>query len=257
MNIYHKEYGKGYPVILLHGFACSYVIWEPIAQQLAQKYRILIPDLPGFGKSDPFPFESSIDMVANSIYDWMKKQNISECIIIGHSLGGYVALEVAKRFPNIISGIGLVNSTALEDTAEKKDGREKSIAFIQKYGVEKFIDSFVPMLFYEKHREKHLEAIEKVVQIGRGIPEKILTDYMLAMRDRDDNSEFLTEFEKPMLLAFGEEDSSITPARSKEQIKFMKQPYLKSLPETGHMSLIEQEEEILNTISKFIEVVLK
>jgi pimeloyl-ACP methyl ester carboxylesterase len=257
MNINHKEFGKGYPVILIHGFGESHTIWEPIAEKLGSKYRVLIPDLPGFGESSPLPFDHSIDMVANSIYDWMKKNNIAECIIIGHSLGGYVTLEIAKKFPNIVSAIGLIHSTALADTPEKRIGREKSIEFIQKHGVAKFIDSFVPMLFYEKYRDKHKAAIDRVMEEGRNIPEKTLTDYMLSMRDRDDSTDFLKEFEKPILFVFGEEDTSIPPARSKEQIKFMLNPYLKNLPETGHMGMIEREEEIFNTISKFVEVAHK
>lgn len=257
MNIHYKEFGKGYPVILLHGFGESHTIWEPIGAKLSGKYRVLLPDLPGFGSSDPLPYDHSLDMVANSIYDWMKKKNISECILIGHSLGGYITLEIAKKFPNIVSGIGLIHSTALEDTIEKKLGREKSIEFIQKHGVTKFIDSFVPMLFHEDNRDKHQVAIEKVMEEGRRIPEKTLTDYMLSMRDRDDSTDFLKEFEKPILFVFGEQDSSIPLARSKEQIKFMHHPYLKNLPETGHMGMIEREEEIFNTVSKFVEVVHK
>jgi len=257
MNIHHKTYGKGYPIILLHGFAETGDVWEPVAKKLSSKYKVLIPDLPGFGKSDALPFDHSIDMVANSVYDWMKKNNIVECILIGHSLGGYLSVEIAKKFTNIVAAIGLVHSTALEDTFEKKEGREKTIAFIQKHGVAKFIESFVPMLFFEKYRDKHKEAIEAVVEKGRATPERILTDYMLAMRDRGDGTQFLQEFEKPILLIFGEEDTSITPARSKEQIKFMQQPYLKSLPETGHMGMLEREEEVYTTISKFIEVTLR
>ena len=257
MNIHDKEFGKGYPVILLHGFGESHTIWEPIGIKLAEKYRVLLPDLPGFGQSDPLPFDHSLDMVSNSIYDWLKKKNISECIIIGHSLGGYITLEIAKKFPNIVSAIGLVHSTALEDTIEKKLGREKSIEFIQKHGVAKFIDSFVPMLFHEANRDKHTEAIEKLMSEARQIPEKTMTDYMLSMRDRDDSTEFLKEFEKPILFVFGEQDSSIPLARSKEQIKYMQHPYLKNLPETGHMGMIEREEEIFKTIEKFVEVTHK
>jgi pimeloyl-ACP methyl ester carboxylesterase len=257
MNINSKEFGKGYPVILIHGFGGSNTIWEPIGEKLAAKYKVLLPDLPGFGGSDPLPYDHSLDVVANSIYDWMKKKNISESIIIGHSLGGYVALEIAKRFPNIVSAIGLIHSTALEDTIEKKLGRDKSIEFIQKHGVTKFIDSFVPMLFFEKHRDKHQAAIDKLLVEGRKTSERTLTDYMLSMRDRDDSTDFLKESEKPILFIFGEEDTSIPLARSKEQIKYMQHPYLKNLPETGHMGIIEREEEIYNTIAKFVEVTHK
>ncbi len=257
MTIHYEESGKGYPVILLHGYAENNKIWDKYREKLSLKYRVFTPDLPGFGASDALPFEHSIDMVANSIYDWLKKKNISECIIIGHSLGGYITLEIAKKFPNIISGIGLVHSSALADTPEKQLGREKSIEFIQKHGVDKFIESFVPMLFHENNREENKNAIDMLIEEGSKIPEKIMTDYMLAMRDRSHSLDLLEEFEKPFLFIFGEQDTSVPLARSKEQIKYIQQPYLKSLPQTGHMGMFEKEEEVYKTIEKFIEVTLK
>lgn len=254
MTIHYEVSGKGYPVVFLHGYGESHHIWDHYREKLSAKYKVITPDLPGFGKSDPLPYEHSLDMVANSIYDCLKKLNVSECIIIGHSLGGYVTLEIAKRFPNIISNIGLVHSSALADTAEKKEGREKSIEFIQKYGVPKFIESFVPMLFHETHRDRLKEVIAELVAEGSKTEERILTDYMLAMRDRPDSISFLKEFEGSILFVFGEEDSSVPLAKSKEQIKYMKHPYLKSLANTGHMGMFEKQDEVLNTISKFIEV---
>ncbi len=257
MTVHFEESGKGYPVIFIHGYGETQHIWKTFREKLSTKYRVLTPDLPGFGQSDPLPYDPSIDMVADSIYDWLKKKNIPECIIIGHSLGGYVVLEIAKKFPNIISGIGLLHSSALADSEEKKEGRDKSIEFIQKHGVPKFIESFVPMLFNEETRDEHQETIQMLLEEGRKIPEKTMTNYMLAMRDRSDNVDFLKEFEKPILFIFGEKDSSIPLSKSKEQIKYMQHPYLKSLPETGHMGMFEKQEEVYRTIEKFIEVTLK
>lgn len=257
MTIHYEVSGKGYPVVLLHGYGETHNIWNHYREELSKKYRVITPDLPGFGQSAGLPYELSLDMVANSIYDCLKKLNISECIILGHSLGGYVTLEIAKRFPNIVSNIGLIHSSALADTAERKEGREKAIEFIQKHGVPKFIESFVPMLFHEKHRDRLKDTIQSIVDEGSKIPEKTLTDYMLAMRDRSDSLDFIKEFEGSILYIYGEEDTSIPLSVSKSQIKYMKNPYLKNLVETGHMGMFEKEEEVLKSISKFIEVTLR
>lgn len=257
MSIHFEVSGKGYPVVFLHGYGETHAIWDHYRERLSSKYKVITPDLPGFGKSDSLPYEHSLDMVANSVYDCLKRQNVSECIIMGHSLGGYVTLEIAKRFPNIVSHIGLIHSTALSDTEEKKEGRVKSIEFIQKYGVAKFIESFVPMLFHENHKERLKDTIQTIVEEGSKIPEKTLTDYMLSMRDRPDSIEFIKEFEGSILFIYGEEDASIPVSLSKSQIKFMKHPYLKNLPKTGHMGMFEQEEEVYQAISKFIEVTHK
>ena len=257
MTIHYEVSGKGYPVVFLHGYGETHKIWNHYREKLSKKYKVITPDLPGFGQSDSLPYELSLDMVANSIYDCLKRLNVSECIIMGHSLGGYVTLEIAKRFPNIVSHIGLIHSSALADTDEKKEGREKSIEFIQKHGVAKFIQSFIPMLFHENHREKLQETIQSIVDEGCQIPEKTLTDYMLAMRDRSDSLDFIKEFQGSILYVYGEEDPSIPVALSKSQIKFMNHPYLKNLPKTGHMGMFEEEEKVLKAISKFIEVTHK
>lgn len=257
MTIHYEVSGKGYPVVFLHGYGETHKIWNHFRKRLSDKYKVITPDLPGFGKSDSLPYELSLDMVANSIYDCLKRLNVSECIIMGHSLGGYITLEIAKRFPNIVSHIGLIHSSALADTDEKKEGREKSIEFIQRHGVEKFIESFVPMLFGEKHRDRLKDTIQSIVEEGSKIPEKTLTDYMLAMRDRSDSLDFIKDFEGSILFIYGEQDSSIPVALSKSQIKYMKHPYLKNLPDTGHMGMFEEEEEVFQAISKFIEVTHK
>lgn len=113
------------------------------------------------------------------------------------------------------------------------------------------------MLFHENHRVKLQDTIQSIVEEGSKIPEKTLTDYMLAMRDRSDSLDFIKEFEGSILYIYGEEDPSIPVALSKSQIKFMKHPYLKNLPKTGHMGMFEEEEEVFLAISKFIEVTHK
>jgi pimeloyl-ACP methyl ester carboxylesterase len=257
MTIHYEVSGKGYPVVFLHGYGQTHRIWDNYRAKLSGRYKVITPDLPGFGQSDSLPYELSLDMVANSIYDCLKKLNISECIIMGHSLGGYVTLEIAKRFPNIVSHIGLIHSSALADTKEKKESRVKAIEFIQRNGVTKFIESFVPTLFHENNRAQLKDTIQSLINDGSKLEEKTLTDYMLAMHDRSDSLNFIKEFEGSILFVYGEEDSSIPVAISKSQIKFMKHPYLKNLPKTGHMGMFEEEDEVYKAISKFIEVTHK
>jgi pimeloyl-ACP methyl ester carboxylesterase len=255
-KIFYTEEGKGYPLVFLHGFCETHEIWRGFGERLSHEFKVYTLDLPGFGQSPLSPYEVSIDMIANEVYEWLLARNISECVMIGHSLGGYVTLEIAKKFPNILKAFGLVHSTAYADTPEKKENRTKSMEFIEKHGLDTFIDSFVSNLFYEKRKEDFTEQIAWVKQIAKSTPQDTVLKYTAAMRDRDDSIWFIKEYDKPILFIAGEHDSIIPINKSKEQIKWMKHPYIKLMPDVGHMGMIENHEECVNAIKRFVQVVI-
>lgn len=255
-KIFHTEAGKGYPVILLHGFCESHQIWSTLQTDLSKQYKVIAIDLPGFGKSPLPPYDISLDTIANEVYEWLLEKNISECIMIGHSLGGYITLEIAKKFPNIFKAFGLFQSTAYADTKEKKENRNKSIDFLEKHGIEKFIDSFVPMLFTEARRGELAEAIAELKKTGEATAVETAIKYTAAMRDRDDSIWLLQEYEKPILWVAGEEDAMIPINKAKEQIKLIKHPYVKLMPSTGHVAMIERPNESALAIRRFLQVVI-
>ena len=155
-NISYNDSGDGYPIVFLHGFCESKNLWEVFVAMLSVKYRIISIDLPGFGQSPIIENkEPSIDVFSESVFNLLKELNISECIIIGHSFGGYVALSFAENYPNLLGGLGLFHSTSLEDSPQKKENREKAITFIQKYGTEKFVTNLFPALFSAKQSTKY------------------------------------------------------------------------------------------------------
>lgn len=255
-KIFYTEEGHGYPVVFLHGFCETHEIWDGFAQRLSTDFKIYTLDLPGFGNSILPPYDLSIDMVANEVYEWLKEKNIAECIMIGHSLGGYVTLEIAKKFPNILKAFGLVHSTAYADTDEKKENRNKTIGFIEKHGLDAFIDSFVPSLFYDRRREEFQEELDRIKAIAKTTPVETVIKYTEAMRDRDDSIWFIKEYDKPILFIAGEHDQLIPINKSKEQIKWMMHPYIKLLSDAGHLGMIESKEDCIIAVKRFIQVVV-
>jgi pimeloyl-ACP methyl ester carboxylesterase len=222
-------------------------IWDAFGNTLSKSYKVFTPDLPGFGQSPLHP-SLTIDTVADSVIQWIRQQNISSSILIGHSLGGYVSLAMVEKAPQLFSGFGLFHSTALADSSEKKESRTKTIEFIRKNGVEAFTSNFIQPLFADP---KH-PAIPDVRNITIQSTEGAVIAYTLAMRERPDRQDVLQNSKRPILFLGGEKDPGIPVDSLKKQAETCRFPTLHILESTGHMGMFEQPEKASEIIRTFI-----
>ncbi len=248
-SIFSIERGTGDSVILLHGFCETHEIWDELANSLAKHYCVIMPDLPGFGKT-PLPEHTfSIFDIAQLMLDWIESRQIKNPVIIGHSLGGYVALAMAKINPIIMIGLGLFHSTAQADTAEKQQNRNKVIDFVSKNGAKPFLSSFVPSLFYEKDHPSH-KKVEKICATTK--PQSII-EYSRAMRDRVDFIQTLNHLKIPTLFIAGDHDSFISPQTIESQAKLSKKPSFHILKNTGHLGMVENPVQSFELVKLFLD----
>jgi pimeloyl-ACP methyl ester carboxylesterase len=246
---YFRERGNGTPVILLHGFPFTNQVWDSFAQKLSEDFHVITPDLPGFGKS-PLPVASlSIDLVADILINWIHELKISNAVLIGHSLGGYVTLAMAKKSPELFSAIGLFHSTAFADSEEKKESRNKVIEFIDKHGVQKFTSNFIGPLFADQQHEE----IKSIQSIAVQASERSVKSYTLGMRDRPDLTSVLKEFHKPILFIAGEKDGGIPVDAVKKQGQLNPLADVHLLPDVAHMGMVENEAQTLDIVRRFIK----
>lgn len=235
------------PVVLLHGFCESNEIWGVFANLVAQKFQVIIPDLPGFGKSE-LPKDVSIDGVASIMWQWLDQMKIKNPVLIGHSLGGYVTLAMASQRPDDVAGFSLFHSTAKPDTEEKKKNRDKTIAFVKKNGVAPFIETYVPGLFFRKDSP----SISEVSAIGNNTSADTLVAYTAAMRDRADRRKLLGEYIKPVLMIAGEKDEVIPLDTLMDQIIMLEKGRLSILSDTGHMGMLESTNRSVEIVTQFV-----
>ncbi len=248
MNIYFRELGQGSPIILIHGFCETHEIWSGFDKELAQYGRVISIDLPGFGKSPLPPIPFTIDTVAEIILTWLKDNQINDPMLVGHSLGGYVALAMAALDPQYCYQLVLFHSSIYADTVEKKANRDKVIDFVTNNGVSPFIQTFVPSLFYNK---SHPE-LEKVRSISATTPLKTLIEYTRAMRDRPSREDFFKTYQGHSLIISGEKDEIIPLETSKKMSATgLKSDFL-CLNDTGHMGMIEAKPLSLEKIASII-----
>lgn len=243
------EKGKGQPLILIHGFCETGRMWADFSEALSDKFRVICPDLPGIGNSPISKDQISMEETAVLLEEWLDSNQIENPIVIGHSLGGYVALALLELLGNRIKAIGLFHSTALADDTAKKEIRNKTITFLRKNGVDKFVKSFIPPLFPENRLEELSQEIDNAVEDARRSSLEGLVAFTGAMRDRKDRLEILKHFTGQKLLIAGTEDSAVKIEASRSQ-KDAFTHYIE-LHGVGHMGMIEQKEETIRIVRQF------
>ncbi|MCS5490709.1 alpha/beta fold hydrolase [Algoriphagus limi] len=248
-SIHFFEKGFGQPVVLIHGFCEIGAMWEDFAQELSKEFRVLCPDLPGFGKTPLQKDHITLEEVAVFLEEWLEENSVESPVLIGHSLGGYVSLAMLELMGNRVKGIGLFHSTAFADDSEKKAMRNRTIQFLKKFGAEKFVNSFVPPLFSEKHRIEFASEIEKATeQAGQSSLEGLIA-FTEAMRDRKDRFEVLKNFHGPKLMIAGTEDGAVKIEASRQQKEAFTDYF--ELSGTGHMGMIEDKEKTFEIVRGF------
>jgi pimeloyl-ACP methyl ester carboxylesterase len=246
--IHHRVLGTGTPVLLLHGFCENNQIWGVFANMLSQRFQVIIPDLPGFGKSTLPATDFTIDDIGRQLWDWIDELKIKNPVIVGHSLGGYIALAMANQRMTEVPGFCLMHSTAKADTEEKKQNRNKTIDFVTKNGVEAFIKTFVPALFYNKQSP----TMKDVFTIANSTPKETLLAYTAAMRDRVNRRKVLDDFDGPILIIAGEKDEVIPLETLMDQAVQMKKGRLSILSDTGHMGMLESTSRCVEIVTQFV-----
>ncbi|MEK6781780.1 MAG: alpha/beta hydrolase [Bacteroidota bacterium] len=246
-SIYYKEKGEGPILVFLHGYCESHKIWDVITPELILHSKVITLDLPGFGKSPLLKTPFTISEVSNAVIGFLIAKGIQKCIIIGHSMGGYVALAMAKERPDLLEGLCLFHSTAESDGEEKKINRDRVIEFVKKNGVWPFIETFVPGLFFKKESKN----IEKAHKIAIRTTKKALISYAQAMRDRPDMTSFLRTLSIPVLFLAGEQDSIISTSSLSQQAKSAQHGKMAVLTNVGHMAMFEDSHEVIQLLKSF------
>ena len=252
-HLNYRSAGKGLPLVLLPGFCEDLSIWDAITPELSQQCNVITIDLPGFGGSAHLPTTTSLTSIAKQVNNFIQSLDIQEYIVAGHSLGGYISLELAKLYPKSILGIGLIHSTAFADDDEKIKSRNKTIDFVRKRGVETFIKSFVPQLFSNK---KSLN-IGRMMDMAKNTPIESLINYTIAMKMRQDYTSTLINWTKPVIFVAGQNDTLVPIEKSKAHRDFIPERDIIELPEIGHMGMLEAPLQITKALLSLVWITSK
>ena len=253
----HTLKGIGPVLVLLHGFCEDSSLWDAYAAHLALRYKVICPDLPGFGASEPeFAEAVGMEYYARRVHELLETLLPSEerVTMVGHSLGGYVSLAFAELYPERLNGIGLFHSTAFADNEEKRQSRDKVAAYIQEKGVAAFTDNFIEPLFYVANRARLAQDIQALKIVASKSSKEGVVACTRGMKERADRTEVLKSIEHPVLFIIGKKDTAVPLEKSLEQCHLPAQSLVYILDKVGHMGMLEAKDSCLKVLENFVNL---
>lgn len=256
-TMYYTEHGSGPTVVLLHGFAEDQDVWRYQVDALSKQYRLLMPDLPGSGRSGMIE-----DMSMEGLAACVKAMTDQACAaengytgftMIGHSMGGYITLAFAEKYPGLLNGFGLFHSTAFADTEEKKATRRRGISFIKTHGSQPFVEQSAPNLFAEPYRIKNSAVLAEMIARYSSFDPLALSAYYEAMIERPDRTTVLQSVHKPVLFIIGKNDKAIPFEDSMKQCHMPQVACIEILENAAHMGMWEEKEKSTQALLNFLQ----
>jgi len=254
----YRMYGDGPVCVLLHGFAEDGHIWDQQVAELSKKFTCLVIDLPGTGDSAP-AFDKHRDLSVNSaadiVLEIIQQEKLEKVTLLGHSMGGYVTLAFAEKYPATLKGFGLIHSTAFADNEEKVQTRKKSVAFMRDHGTKLFLEQLYPNLYGEQFKKHHYDEIEKQIKASEIYQAEVLIQYYEMMIKRPDRTNILRTAQIPVLFIIGAEDKTVNLADSLAQCHLPLESHILILEKAGHMGMKEEVEKTNTAIRDFLSYV--
>jgi pimeloyl-ACP methyl ester carboxylesterase len=237
-------------VVCIHGFCEQSTLWVPVKPFLPAGFRYLFIDLPGFGNSGSLAADSILKM-AEAVKDVLSHLKINEAIFIGHSMGGYVSLQLAKETNSPVRALALVHSTASADNEEKKANRLKTISFLEKNPLQSFLKVFVEGLFNPVNLANKALVNQANELVSQNTVEGV-TAALKAMMNRSGSYDWLAETNIPIMILAGRHDGLVGIDKSLHEASLCKRGMLHILENSGHLGLYEETELCGKYLNEFI-----
>jgi pimeloyl-ACP methyl ester carboxylesterase len=251
-TISYSDTGKGTAIVLLHGFLENQKMWDTYVATFAKRNRVITIDLLGHGETGCLGYVHSMEDNADAVHAVLAELRIRKAILVGHSMGGYVALAFAELYPENVKGLVLLNSTARADSAERKLNRARAVKAV-KQSYTGFVSLAIANLFSENNRERLVEEIENTKKEALKTPLQAIVASLEGMKTRADRQVLLHIGPYPKMLILGEKDPIVPYTEAKDQIEDT-EVELVSFPD-GHMSHIENQEELTEVLLQFFKKV--
>jgi pimeloyl-ACP methyl ester carboxylesterase len=250
-KIYYTKTGNGKPVMLIHGFGEDSSVWRNQIDYLANQFQLIIPDLPGSGKSELID-DMSMEGMAEVIHAIIHEENIDNCPVIGHSMGGYITLAFVEKYWNHVSGFSLFHSSAFADNEEKKATRQKGIDFAQQHGAFEFLKTATPKLFSPLTTDENPGLIAEQIASLHNFSTESLVSYYQGMMQRPDRTAVLKNATVPVLFIMGKFDAAVPMEDTLKQCYLPEKSYIHILQKSGHMGMLEEVENSNRNLEEFL-----
>ena len=253
VNLFYHEAGHGMPVVLLHGFPLNSQIWKHQVHDLSSICRVITPDFRGFGHSyDDKPI--TIQFLAEEIYLLLSHLKALPCVIAGLSMGGYVALAYERLYASTLRGLMLIDTRAANDDTQGRAKRDAMIELARTAGSSAVAEKMLPNLLSAGTIQSHPGIAAEVKSMMENVPAKTIEHALAAMRDRPDYRPGLAKIAAPTLIIVGDSDALTPPSFSEEMHKSIRGSRLSIINGAGHLSPLEQPQQVSRVIRDFLKV---
>lgn len=249
VQLFYQEFGQGKPIILIHGFPLDHTIWEKVIPFLADKARVITPDLRGYGESPKPEGEYSMRVLADDVVALMDSLGIEKAVVVGHSMGGYISLTLAKAYPHRLSGLGLVATQAASDLPERRQARLILADEVKRKGSQAVVQASLAKYSPDEH------VLKRTQQLMLNTLPHVLIGCLKGMADREDMTAFLKEINIPSVVIAGEQDTLIPFERAQEMVQQLPRGWLISIPNAGHMPMLEAPQQVALALIELLQQV--
>lgn len=253
--IYYMDEGdrNATPIIFLHGFPFSHEMWRNQIELVSKEYRAIAYDIRGHGKSyigeAQFTIEHHVDDLIGLMDYWM----IEKAVVVGLSMGGYIALRALERNPERFRAAVLCDTKSEADTNEGKLKRFENMKFVRENGSEAFAEMFTKLVFAPESHTTRPEAVQLIKNIIKATPPLSIAGTLLALAARTDTTASLANISIPTLILVGEKDVTTPPANSQFMHERIRSSEMHIIPNAAHMSNLENPEEFNRHLMVFLK----
>ena len=237
------------PLVLVHAFPLPSAMWREVAERLRDRFAVLTPDLPGFCDAPPSP-GWTVDTAADALADTLAASGHATAVVGGNSMGGYVALAFARRHPERLAGLILIDTRAEADTPEARTGRDTNIELVAESGVAALVEKTLPRLLGKTTHATRPDLVRRVRELASAQSPSAVSAALAALRDWPDATPDLPHIRVPTLVIVGAEDELTPPTVAAGLVAATVGAELVTLPECGHLSPLEAPDAVAAAIER-------
>ena len=254
VQLYARDVGAGAPLVLLHAFPLSSAMWLDQREGLAGRFRVITPDLRGFGGSLLGGDEPSVDAMADDVARLISGLGLSRAVVGGLSMGGYVAMALCRRRPDLVQGLVLASTRASADGDEARANRLRQAERLERDGdVTVLLEEVLPNLVGPSTLRRRALVYGRVRGLVQATPAPAAAWAQRAMAARGDAFATLRGLEVPALVVYGEEDVLATEAEARAMAEAVPDSRLVVIPQAGHLCAVERPDLFNRAVTEFAE----
>ncbi|MCD0451357.1 alpha/beta hydrolase [Actinocorallia sp. API 0066] len=258
MQLYARDVGRGTPLVLLHAFPLSSSMWLPQREALAGRFRVITPDLRGFGGSVLGDVEPSVETMADDVAALLKSKNIPRAVIGGLSMGGYVAMALCRRHPDRVRGLVLADTKMTADTDAARANRLRMADRLGRdRDVRPLLTDVLPHLVGPTTMRQRALVYGRIRGLVQATPPAAAAWAQRAMAARPDSTDTLKAVKAPTLVIVGDEDGVTTEADARAMTEVLPNAELHVIPRAGHLTSIEQPDLFNQSVADFVSAVAR